>query len=98
MAHTNLVLGGNWDTEDWPDYIDVSHERDRLSVIEAIEKRHTWHPADGRRRYVPERECHLVKVGPLIVKGTGYLLSCGHMAHGSEPVYCPVCGAKVVQE
>lgn len=50
------------------------------------------------RTYRPERMCHLVKVGPLIVKGTGYLLSCRHMAHGSEPVYCPVCGAKVVQE
>lgn len=43
MSWTNLLLGHNWPSGEWPGYVEVSHEGVR----------------DPGRRYVPERTCRM---------------------------------------
>lgn len=47
MSWTNLLLGHNWPSGEWPEYVEVSHEGVR----------------DPGRRYVPERTYHPKRVG-----------------------------------
>lgn len=46
MSWTNLSLGHNWPTGEWPEYVEVDHDDGR---------------GDGPRRYVPERTCRIVE-------------------------------------
>ena len=68
---------------------------------DAIELENGARPADGRRRYVPERTCAVVGTWVHHWFGGGTTaeteLSCGHVLKTDEvPAYCPECGARVV--
>lgn len=57
MKHTNLVLGGNWHADEWPDYVEVEHDdgRDRGAVryvpqlVLCADCSHCKPTTDGRR-------------------------------------------------
>lgn len=85
MTHTNLVLGSNWPSSEWPDYVDVEHDdgRDRGAV-----------------RYAPERTCAMVYdpgwSDDELYPTEAYSCSeCGHIDLDGKPRYCRYCGARV---
>lgn len=94
MTHTNLVLGGNWPADEWPDYVSVEHDdgRDRGAV-----------------RYAPEKTCRDVKkgnspstlfrcseCGGVLASAYGEIsLYNGKGRYTQEIKFCPVCGARV---
>lgn len=42
MSHTNLLLGGNWDAGEWPEWVDVGHEGARDSRRYVPERTCSW--------------------------------------------------------
>lgn len=85
MSHTNMILG-RWRADEWPEYVEVSHEGMR----------------EASRRYVPERTCKMEYEdewsGDELYPTEAYSCSaCGRMTLEGKPRYCPGCGAKVVE-
>ena len=94
MTHTNLVLGGNWHADEWPDYVSVEHDdgRDRGAV-----------------KYVPELACRIVYDNvhqDYYCSACGEYFDTG-MYEARDPddgflhkdfQYCPNCGARVKED
>lgn len=81
MSNTSLVLGMNWQLDEWPEYIDVLHTGDCDSVLYVPERTCEIEAGSGYDDLLEEEFWHL---------------SCGHMLVGTKPDFCSKCGAKVV--
>ena len=82
MSHTNLVLGANWHSEEWPESVDVMHEGVGYSRRYVPERTCEFIPFiedDGSIFVENYSECD-----------AAVLSRC-------EFNYCPNCGAKVVR-
>lgn len=76
MSHTNLVLGHNWRQGEWPEHIDVSHQRD-------------GHDARARR-YVPERTCRDISrttASPMLRDKMGRIVCIGDVTESGMEVH-----------
>lgn len=91
MSNTSLVLGMNWQPDEWPEYVSVIHE----SAIA-----HGYF--SQKRRYVPERTCinfYKHADSPRFWCSECDFKSNWPISDGRaiEPRRCPNCGAKVVK-
>ena len=83
MSHTNLVLGANWPSDEWPESVNVMHEGvgDSLKYVPERTCRNLG-GEEGTNYELYDFGCS----------------SCGYCADITEPNYCPYCRAKVVEE
>lgn len=78
MSHTNLVLGGNWEKGEWPEFVDVGHEGS----------------SDGRRYLPQrtcqmEQSSGYFRTEVM----TWFCSECGSPIYNDvEPSFCPYCG------
>ena len=90
MSHTNLVLGGNWEKGEWPEFVDVGHEGS------CDGKRYLPHRTCHDVSYGDEEfrcsECGM----PVEVECDGFVLLIGGKTDNLR--FCPNCGAMVVSE
>lgn len=82
MSFTNLVLGHNWDSGEWPEYVLVSHEGAADDVRYAPERTcHDLGGEDGTNYEYYDFGCS----------------ECGFVCDVPDPYYCPGCGARVIE-
>ena len=103
MNYTSLILGDNWQPDEWPEHVAVSHQRS----------------AAPARRYVPERTCRFaleedrdakaerakIKPGEWTTRDIPLAWTCGACGEQYAPVapfpawikHCPECGARVTE-
>ena len=83
MSWTNLSLGHNWPSGEWPEYVEVDHDDGR---------------GDGPRRYVPERTCRMGATTDDEYRcgECGHLSweTYGTDKEWHPPKYCAHCGAR----
>lgn len=61
MSHTNLVLGGNWHHDEWPEFVDVGHDGasdSKIYVSERTCKRVDIYSLFFREHYKGCSVCH----------------------------------------
>lgn len=87
MSHTNIMLGTNWEPDEWPDHVDVSHEG----------------AGDGVRYVPEVRRCGTCTVESSCynegVDSWVFELSCGDLFMwwcSCPPDFCPYCGCEVI--
>lgn len=89
MSFTNLCLGYNWASDEWPEYIYVSH-----TILDGHKN----------MRYVPEKTCKFIHRNNDIYPScsscgyiAGYLECCVSENNVYEYTnnYCPQCGSHV---
>lgn len=94
MSHTNLVLGGNWERGEWPEFVDVGHEGScdgkrylpqRTCHIEHVRSKDERWPHAA----CSECGCRLSYYDTVDEYGEDSSEFCP---------YCPGCGARVVEE
>lgn len=91
MSHTNLMLGTNWEPDEWPDHVDVSHEgagdgvryvpERTCQIVVSIDRS----PASYGGRVHRCSSCGKALPGALFRNGWTQL------------DYCPRCGARVTE-
>lgn len=84
--HTNLILGANWAPDEWPDYVEVSHDGEAGGRRYAPER--TCHSASAEELGLPGYAEGCSECG---FRATRYQFD--HVYN-----YCPNCGARVVKE
>ena len=92
MSHTNLVLGANWPSDEWPESVDVMHDGvgDRLKYVpERTCKAIDDFVIPGQVQTYPYKICSNCH-------SDFPRLACS--GDFSVENYCPNCGAKVVEE
>ena len=91
MSHTNLVLGANWPSDEWPESVDVMHEGvgDSLKYVpERTCKMQRAFSEPVLMEHVQEYEC----------SECGGLTNAQIFNESDEPRYCMMCGARVAKE
>lgn len=86
MSFTNLVLGHNWDSGEWPEYVLVSHEGAVDDVRYAPERTCRMRFDDREYRYRCSR-CGCLSETYRSTDGKWY-----------APEHCTACGARVVDK
>lgn len=103
ISNTALLLGGNWEPDEWPGYVHVGHEG--LSDGERYVPERTCRNIGGEEWGFKCSECGGHTHGsPFHVPDeerdrlAGFLGGSIASLHGSVPRFCPNCGARVVEE